>query len=128
MEHSANRLRAIKALGVRLALYDFGTGYSSLAQLRDCPLDILKIDGSFIGRIPQIPEASQLAAAIISLAHGLKLRVVAEGVENASQLEFLRQQHCDGAQGLMLGDSLPADKILLLLEPGWRPGSSRLAL
>ena len=121
-------LTDLKKMGIRIALDDFGTGYSSLAQLRDCPLDILKIDSSFIGRIPQIPEASQLAAAIISLAHGLKLRVVAEGVENASQLEFLRQQHCDGAQGLMLGDSLPADKILLLLEPGWRPRVSQLAL
>ncbi len=121
-------LTDLKKMGIHIALDDFGTGYSSLAQLRDCPLDILKIDGSFIGRIPQIPEASQLAAAIISLAHGLNLRVVAEGVESAAQLEFLRQQHCDGAQGLMLGDSLPPEKILLLLDPGWRPGLSRLAL
>ncbi len=121
-------LTQLKEMGIRITLDDFGSGYSSLAQLRDSPLDAIKIDASFIDDIPNSPDASPLAAAIIALARALKLRVVAEGVESASQLEFLRHQNCDSAQGLMLGESLPADKMQLLLAPGWSPEISQQQL
>ena len=121
-------LSRLKDLGIHIALDDFGTGYSSLAQLQHSPLDVIKIDGSFIGQISGDSAIPSLAAAIISLARGLNLRVIAEGVESASQLEFLRQHNCERAQGLILGDSIPADKIPLLLNPGWQPVSSRIVL
>ena len=121
-------LARLKEMGIHIALDDFGTGYSSLSQLQHSPLDVIKIDGSFIGQISGDSAVPSLAAAIISLARGLNLRVIAEGVESAAQLEFLRQHHCDRAQGLILGDSIPADKIPLLLSPGWRPVSSRIVL
>ncbi len=118
----------LKEMGIHIALDDFGTGYSSLAQLQHSPLDTLKIDASFVRQIRGDGETPPLVAAIISLARGLNLRVIAEGVESASQLEFLRHHHCERAQGLILGDSLPADKIPLLLDPGWRPPSSHVLL
>ncbi|HEB95474.1 MAG TPA: EAL domain-containing protein [Sedimenticola thiotaurini] len=121
-------LTRLKKMGIHIALDDFGTGYSSLAQLQNSPLDTLKIDASFISQISGGGGTPPLAAAIISLARGLNLRVIAEGVENASQLEFLRHHHCECAQGLMLGDSIPAEKIPLLLDPGWQPDASRVIL
>ena len=119
-------LEKLKKMGIRIALDDFGSGYSSLAQLKESPFDTIKMDASFIRNIPSNPEKSPLAAAIISLARGLKLRVIAEGVENPAQLEFLRQHHCDDVQGLMLGESLPAEKLHLLFRSEWQPQPSRL--
>ncbi len=109
-------MQQIKALGVRLAIDDFGTGYSSLSYLKRLPLDILKIDRGFIEHIPQANDDKQIASAIIALAHNLNFKVLAEGVETAEQLTFLRQQGCDYYQGYYFSKPLPADDFASLLQ------------
>jgi EAL domain-containing protein (putative c-di-GMP-specific phosphodiesterase class I) len=86
-------------LGVRIALDDFGTGYSSLSYLKCFPIDVVKIDRSFVADITSDPEAAALAAAIITMARSLKREVVAEGVETVEQLKLLSTWGCDAAQG-----------------------------
>ena len=98
-EEAVQTLRTLKSLGVRLAIDDFGTGYSSLAYLRRFPLDSLKIDRAFIRDVASKADAAVIAQTIISLAHGLKLKVVAEGVESEAQLDFLSNRGCDEIQG-----------------------------
>jgi diguanylate cyclase (GGDEF)-like protein len=95
-------LRELKALGLRLAIDDFGTGYSSLSRLRSFPVDILKIDRSFVQEITSEAERAPMVAAILAMARGMKLQVVAEGVETAEQLVVLRRYGCDQAQGFLL--------------------------
>jgi diguanylate cyclase (GGDEF)-like protein/PAS domain S-box-containing protein len=102
--------------GVRLAIDDFGTGYSSLGYLNRFPLDTLKIDRSFIVGLPTDTGQSTLIDGLIMLAHRLHLKVVAEGVENAGQLEFLRNRDCDLAQGYFFSPPLPGDDLLKLLD------------
>jgi diguanylate cyclase (GGDEF)-like protein/PAS domain S-box-containing protein len=99
-------LDELRALGIRVALDDFGTGYSSLSRLRRLGLDSLKIDRSFISAIGEDKRATDLVAAIIAMAHVLKLQVVAEGVETEEQLSFLRQHGCDAIQGYLLSRPL----------------------
>jgi EAL domain-containing protein (putative c-di-GMP-specific phosphodiesterase class I)/CheY-like chemotaxis protein len=98
-EETVRMLTSLKASGVTLSVDDFGTGYSSLAYLRRFPLDELKIDGSFVRDATTEPEDAEIIVAIISLAHNLKLKVVAEGVETEAQLRFLRSHGCDEMQG-----------------------------
>jgi len=100
-------LNALKALGVKIAIDDFGTGYSSLAYLRTLPVDILKIDQGFLVDACTNSVSAHIIAAVIDLAHALELEVVAEGIEQNEQLELLRSQGCDVAQGFFLG--LPMD-------------------
>lgn len=107
--------------GVRLAIDDFGTGYSSLSYLNRFPLDTLKIDRSFTGGMLEDVGQSTLVDALIVLAHRLRLRVVAEGVESAEQLEFLRGRGCDLAQGFFFSPALPADEFLQLLDRQRQP-------
>lgn len=95
-------LTRLSELGVKIAVDDFGTGYSSLAFIRRYPVDTLKIDRSFVSDITTDPAVADLAAAIIGIGHSLGLKVVAEGVETAEQLEFLRSHKCDLAQGFYL--------------------------
>lgn len=110
-------LEALSALGVRVAIDDFGTGYSSLAQLKQLPIDTLKIDQSFIRDIPHDPDGEAITAAIIGMAHTLKLRVVAEGVERPEQLEFLKDRGCDDWQGMLFSPPMPAPALRRLLAP-----------
>ncbi|HDH06638.1 MAG TPA: EAL domain-containing protein [Nitrospirae bacterium] len=101
----------LKNMGVQLSMDDFGTGYSSFSYLKRFPLDIIKIDRSFIKDISEKNEDAAIVKAIIAMAHTLKLRVVAEGVETEQQLELLRKLGCDEMQGYLLSTPLPADEI-----------------
>jgi EAL domain-containing protein (putative c-di-GMP-specific phosphodiesterase class I) len=101
---SATHLSALRNLGVGVSVDDFGTGYSSLAQLRRLPATELKIDQSFTA---ELPESAPFVTGIIALAHGLGLRVVAEGVEHPDQLQALVTAGCDRAQGYLLGRPAP---------------------
>ena len=102
-------LNKLKDLGVSLAIDDFGTGYSSLAYLKRFPVNKLKIDKSFITDVPKSRDHNAIVTAIISLAHALSLRVVAEGVETEAQLEFLQGAGCDLIQGYLAGEPIDAD-------------------
>jgi diguanylate cyclase (GGDEF)-like protein/PAS domain S-box-containing protein len=120
-------LRALASLGVRIALDDFGTGYSSLGHLKRLPLHILKVDKSFIAGIPQDAELQTTSRAIIGLGHSLGLEVVAEGVEHAEHLEFLRNQGCQLAQGYWLNRPCAVDELQRLLhETGISESASAL--
>ncbi|PPD34503.1 MAG: hypothetical protein CTY19_04565 [Methylomonas sp.] len=109
-------LNSLRDLGVRLALDDFGTGYSSLAYLKRFPLDVLKIDKSFVDDIPDSQDDREIAATIIAMAHTLRFKVLAEGVETQAQLAFLQEQGCDAYQGYWKSPPLPANEFAKLLE------------
>lgn len=100
-------LKAFKAMGIRLAIDDFGTGYSSLSYLQRFPVDVLKIDRSFVTELPSNSSNVAIVDAIVTLAHGLGLLVVAEGVETAEHVEFLRAYGCDEGQGYYFGRPVP---------------------
>ncbi|MFL6660324.1 MAG: EAL domain-containing protein [Massilia sp.] len=115
-DEAGRNLHALKTLGVQLALDDFGTGYSSLAQLKRFPFDYVKIDRAFISGVGLIAEDEAIAAAIIAMAHGMGLKVVAEGVETAAQLDVLRELRCDEMQGFLFSTALPAPQFEALLR------------
>ncbi|XDY96632.1 EAL domain-containing protein [Pseudomonas benzenivorans] len=104
-------LADLKRLGLCLAIDDFGTGYSSLNYLKQFPIDVLKIDRSFVDGLPDGEQDAQIARAIIAMAHSLNLAVIAEGVESQAQLDFLRQHECDEVQGYLLGRPMPAQQF-----------------
>jgi EAL domain-containing protein (putative c-di-GMP-specific phosphodiesterase class I) len=109
-------LRALKTMGTRIAIDDFGTGYSSLSYLQQFPVDVLKIDRAFVIDLPTSASSAAIVDAIVTLAHGLGLEVVAEGVETPEQLEFLRTHGCDEGQGYYFGRPLPLAEFRVLLE------------
>jgi EAL domain-containing protein (putative c-di-GMP-specific phosphodiesterase class I) len=114
-EQSIQTLSQIKSLGVSIAIDDFGTGYSSLAYLKRLPIDTLKIDKEFVGDITTDPDDEAITATIIMMAHSLDLEVVAEGVETADQLDYLRQQKCDEVQGNIVSTPLDSERCLKYL-------------
>ena len=104
-------LRRLKELGIRVAIDDFGTGYSSLAYLKRFPIDSVKVDRSFVQDIPEDVNSMAIAQAVIAMAHSLRLRVVAEGVESEAQLAFLRGEGCDEIQGRYFSEPRAASEI-----------------
>ncbi|WP_416051565.1 EAL domain-containing protein [Cupriavidus basilensis] len=114
-EQAARWLSRLKRTGVRLAIDDFGTGYSSLAYLSRFPIDTVKIDRSFIRYLPDSRSDAQITSAIIGLGHQMALEVVAEGVENEAQLDFLRREGCDEVQGYYFSRPMPAEDITAFL-------------
>jgi diguanylate cyclase (GGDEF)-like protein/PAS domain S-box-containing protein len=110
-------LDSLKQLGPSIAIDDFGTGYSSLNYLKQFPIDVLKIDRSFVDGLPEGEQDGQIARAIIAMAHSLGLSVIAEGVETQAQLDFLREHGCDEVQGFYLGRPIPASA--LVARQGW---------
>jgi diguanylate cyclase (GGDEF)-like protein/PAS domain S-box-containing protein len=117
-ERAVALITQLKELGVSVAIDDFGTGYSSLAYLKRFPIDSLKIDRSFVVDIPGDADNAAITQAIIAMAHNLKLRVIAEGVENAAQFEFLRDHGCDEMQGYYFSRPLTETQAsALLLKP-----------
>ena len=118
VDATITKLRALKQLGIRIAIDDFGTGYSSLSYLRQLPVDVLKIDKSFVDGIADDPEAAALARAIVGMASTLSLRVVAEGIEKPDQLDELRRMGCELGQGYLFAKPLEAAEVARLLRRG----------
>ena len=112
-------LNRLAELGVSVSIDDFGVGYSSLSYLRDLPVQRFKIDRSFLVNVPQDAGSSRLVSAMISMARSLEVGLVAEGVETSEQLDFLAEQHCDVAQGYLLGRPVPAPEFMRLLREKW---------
>jgi diguanylate cyclase (GGDEF)-like protein/PAS domain S-box-containing protein len=109
-------LRQLQSYGMRVSIDDFGTGYSSLSYLRLLPVSKVKIDASFIRETPQNSDDSAITSAIIAMAHNLKLKAIAEGVERQEQLDFLRSHDCDAIQGYLFSRPIPADEATLFLQ------------
>ena len=115
-ESAVNVLQALRDMGIHLSIDDFGTGHSSLAYLKRFPLDSLKIDRSFIQDLPEDADDAAITQAIIAMAHSLRLRVVAEGVETEEQLRFLREHRCDEMQGYLFSRPVPEHQFETLLR------------
>ena len=110
------KLKKIRDLGVRIAIDDFGTGYSSLSYLQQFPINTLKIDRSFVGDIRADQSGASIVDAIVAMARGLKLDLVAEGVENRTQLKYLKEQGCEEVQGFIFSPAVPSAELVALLE------------
>jgi EAL domain-containing protein (putative c-di-GMP-specific phosphodiesterase class I) len=105
-------LAALKDAGVNIALDDFGTGHSSLSHLRDFPVDVVKIDKSFVQSVATDPEIAAIVSAVVNLSRSLNIRTVAEGLESQDQADLLRAAGCDYGQGFILGVPLSAADAL----------------
>lgn len=119
-EASVNTLRELKAMDIGISIDDFGTGYSSLSYLKRFPIDVLKIDQSFVRDILKDEDDAAIASTIITMAHSLGLKVVAEGVETADQLKFMREHRCDAMQGYYLSRPLAPEQFEEFLKNGNR--------
>ena len=115
-ETSVETLGFLHDMGISLSLDDFGTGYSSLSYLRYFPVDTIKIDRSFISNVTEDPESNTIVSAIIKLAHNLKLKIIAEGVETEAQLDYLQKHECEIFQGYLCSKPVPAIQLIKLLQ------------
>jgi len=115
-ESTVSVLKALKNIGVQLAVDDFGTGYSSLSYLRQFPIDSLKVDQSFVHEISSTSDDAPIVSAVISMGNSLNKRVIAEGVETREQLDFLTAAGCEEAQGYYFNRPMVADQFATLLE------------
>ncbi|MEO6665972.1 MAG: EAL domain-containing protein, partial [Nitrospiria bacterium] len=113
-------LNAFASTGIQLTLDDFGTGYSSLSYLKQFPISKLKVDQSFVRNITTDPNDAVITSTIIGMAHNLRLKAIAEGVETAEQLAYLQSLGCDQIQGYLFSRPLPADEATTLLRDGKR--------
>jgi diguanylate cyclase (GGDEF)-like protein/PAS domain S-box-containing protein len=123
-EQTAGTLQAFRRLGISLAIDDFGTGYSSLAYLKRLPINTLKVDKEFIDDLSLGSEDAAITTTIIAMARALGLNVVAEGVETAAQVQFLREHECDEIQGFWLSEPLEASRCLALIR-NWSPSTGQ---
>lgn len=121
------QLEDLRSRGIKIALDDFGTGYSSLSYLRDFPIDVLKIDQSFVFRIGQAEKDDAIVRAIFAMGHSLGMKIVAEGVETETHLAFLKEQGCDVVQGYLISRPIPADKLTQMLQEEAATGLKYLA-
>ncbi len=115
-EDTRLQLDSLKKMGLSLAMDDFGTGYSSFSYLKKFPIDVIKIDRSFIRDIPDDQDDMEITSAVIAMAHNLKLKVVAEGIETAAQLTFLRRHRCDVGQGYLFDRPIPGEELIAKLR------------
>jgi EAL domain-containing protein (putative c-di-GMP-specific phosphodiesterase class I) len=115
-ELTASILSALREKGVRVAIDDFGTGYSSLSYLRKFPLDVLKIDQSFIRQLSTTPDETSIVSAIINIGRSLNLRLIAEGIETPEQLAFLQASQCDEGQGYLFGQPMAPCQFVHLFD------------
>ncbi len=120
VEHTVATLHELKRIGVKLSVDDFGTGFSSLSYLKRFPIDKLKVDRSFVRTLATSDNDAAITHAVITLAHSLRLKVVAEGVETPEQLAFLRREKCDEYQGYLFSPPAPADRFAEILRRGSR--------
>jgi EAL domain-containing protein (putative c-di-GMP-specific phosphodiesterase class I) len=127
-ESSSFTLRTLKSMGLSIALDDFGTGYSSLSYLQQFPIDILKIDKSFVHKIATDSNESSLVSVIIAMGQNLKHRVIAVGIETQEQLAFLQSRHCAEGQGYLFSPPLPAIPFADLLRTGVSGAATRASL
>jgi EAL domain-containing protein (putative c-di-GMP-specific phosphodiesterase class I) len=122
-DKTAERLRTIKSLGVRLSIDDFGTGYSSLAYLQRFPVDELKIDRSFVSQIESSAQRDALIRTFVQLGRSLKIETIAEGIEDQNQLQRLQAEHCDIGQGFLFARPMEADQCRDFVERWAASGS-----
>jgi diguanylate cyclase (GGDEF)-like protein/PAS domain S-box-containing protein len=120
-DNAASILNHLKSLGVRLSIDDFGTGFSSLSYLKQFPIDVLKIDKSFVMNLEWDEANASIAAAVVSLAHSLKLKVVAEGIETDAQLQYLKEHQCDYGQGYLVSHPVEMEEALRLVNKEFIP-------
>ena len=113
---STQILRELKKMGVKIAVDDFGTGYSSLSYLKKFPIDVLKIDQSFVRDIGVMNEDGALVSAIVAMGNSLHYLVVAEGIEDVSQIDFLKKIQCEEGQGHIFSEPVDAKKFALYFE------------
>ena len=125
-KHSLKILNELSAFGARVALDDFGNGYSSLSYLKDLPLNVLKIDKSFIKDIAANNNSDAITTAIIAMGHTMNLQVVAEGVETNNQLDFLKARHCDKIQGFLLSRPVNGSEILKIANRIQGPSAGKI--
>ncbi|GAB6036682.1 GGDEF and EAL domain-containing protein [Fundidesulfovibrio butyratiphilus] len=113
---AAERIRQLKDAGVRVCIDDFGTGYSSLSHLQSLPIDTLKVDKTFVGKMDRNPKKRKLVRSVVNLAHNLRLNVVAEGIEMREQWSMLKALDCESGQGFLFSRPLPLDDVLKFLD------------
>jgi EAL domain-containing protein (putative c-di-GMP-specific phosphodiesterase class I) len=119
-------LRRLKSLGVRIAMDDFGTGYSSLSYLQSFPFDKIKVDQTFISNLGYGSQSATIVRAVIGLARGLDIPVVAEGVETSEQMSFLTDESCDNVQGYFIGRPQPISAYAELVGCSGSAGQSQI--
>jgi EAL domain-containing protein (putative c-di-GMP-specific phosphodiesterase class I) len=126
-QETARRLNELKALGIKIAVDDFGTGYSSLAHLRQFPVDVLKIDRSFVSQLDKGGEGEILLHTLVQLGKALEIETTAEGIERPQDLSLIRDQECDSGQGFLFAQPLSAQDADSFFKQ-WGSDGGRVAI